>query len=55
MGADEKASTKVETYQGLMAARIEEQLDHGWRIVSLPTGQLLLVPPPSREPSGPKL
>jgi hypothetical protein len=55
MGADEKDSTKVETYSGLLSERIEEQLDHGWRIMSLPNGQLLLVPPPSREPSGPKL
>jgi hypothetical protein len=55
MGADEKASTKVETISELMAERIEMQLDHGWRIVSLPEGQLILVPPPSREPFGPKL
>lgn len=47
MGADE--NDKLEELDRLSpyADAVLEKLDHGWRISSLPDGQLLLVPPPS--------
>ena len=47
MGADEIASSESETRETPLSDRIEEKLDHGWRIESLPDGQLLLIPPPN--------
>lgn len=45
MGAEEE-SERSEVVQGSpLSERIEEQLDRGWRIVSLPSGELLLLPP----------
>lgn len=46
MGAVENAETQSKTVQKDLSERIEEKLDNGWRISSLPGGQLLLIPPP---------
>jgi hypothetical protein len=46
MGAEEKPERSEVDISTPLSERLEEQLDHGWRIVSLPNGQLLLVPPP---------
>lgn len=45
MGADENAEQSEVDFPAPLSVRIEEQLDAGWRIVSLPEGQLLLLPP----------
>lgn len=47
MGAVENDPLKEDAISTPLSETIEEKLDHGWRIVSLPNGQLLLVPPPS--------
>jgi hypothetical protein len=47
MGADENDQTKSDSVRPPISERIEEQLEAGWRIVSLTDGQLLLVPPPT--------
>lgn len=46
MGADENDQAKLDAFGTPLSESIEEKLDYGWRIVSLPEGQLLLVPPP---------
>lgn len=45
MGADEETERSEDVLGSSMSERLEEQLDHGWRIVSLPSGELLLLPP----------
>lgn len=46
MGADDNAERSEDDYGTSLSESIEEKLDYGWRIVSLPNGQLLLCPPP---------
>jgi hypothetical protein len=46
MGAVEKPERSEDLVGTPLSERIEEQLDGGWRIVSLPSGELLLLPPP---------
>jgi len=55
MGADEITSDEVRDISEALAKSVEQKLDHGWSIAILSGGQLLLVPPPNREPSGPKI
>jgi len=45
MGADENAETSDLSKSKAFSLRVEQQLDAGWRIVELPSGELLLVPP----------
>lgn len=45
MGAEEIPERSEDLLGSPMSERLEEQLDHGWRIVSLPSGELLLLPP----------
>lgn len=45
MGADEETERSEDVVVSSISERLEEQLDHGWRIVSLPSGELLLLPP----------
>lgn len=45
MGADEIAERSEDDYGTPLSESLEEKLDYGWRIVSLPAGQLLLLPP----------
>jgi len=47
MGADEKSESIDEGLSAVYADEVLEKLDSGWRIVSRPDGQLLLVPPPA--------
>ncbi len=47
MGADEEFQAQPEAISTSLGERVEEKLDHGWRISSLPGGQLLLIPPPT--------
>lgn len=45
MGADEIPERSEDDLGTSLGESLEEKLDHGWRIVSLPEGQLLLLPP----------
>lgn len=45
MGADENDQAKLDAFGTPLSESIEEKLDLGWRILSLPDGQLLLSPP----------
>jgi hypothetical protein len=47
MGADENAEQSDVDFGTPLSETLEQKLDFGWRIVSLPDGQLLLVPPPA--------
>lgn len=45
MGADEQTERSEDLLGAPLSVRVEEQLDAGWRIVSLPSGEILLLPP----------
>lgn len=45
MGAVENAEPSGEDDRPELGVRVEQKLADGWRIVSLPDGQLLLIPP----------
>jgi hypothetical protein len=46
MGADEEDQTKSDSFEALFSEGAVEKLSDGWRIASLPDGQLLLLGPP---------
>lgn len=45
MGAEENAERSEDEIGTPLSETLEQKLDYGWRIVSLPEGQLLLLPP----------
>lgn len=45
MGAEEETERSEDLLGTPLSESLEEKLDDGWRIVSLPGGQLLLLPP----------
>jgi len=47
MGADEEDHSKSDAFKNLFETGVQEELGNGWRISSLPDGQLLIVPPPT--------
>lgn len=47
MGAEENDQSQTDSVRYSVDDVTEAMLDHGWRIVSLPDGQLRLVGPPA--------